>query len=137
MDLSEFKVGSEFSYSFSFSQDDVLTFVNASGDFNPIHLDDEFAKTTIFKKKIVHGFLGGSVFSKVFGTLFPGSGTIYIKQSMTFYKPMFVDQGYVAKFKVIEIDSKKNKALVSTEIYDNENCLIIGGEALIKYPIIV
>ncbi|HMT53004.1 MAG TPA: MaoC family dehydratase [Saprospiraceae bacterium] len=137
MDLSEFKVGSEFSYSFSFSQDDVLTFANASGDFNPIHLDDEFAKTTIFKKKIVHGFLGGSVFSKVFGTLFPGSGTIYIKQSMTFYKPMFVDQGYVAKFKVIEIDSKKNKALVSTEIYDNENCLIIGGEALIKYPIIV
>ncbi|MBK6499517.1 MAG: MaoC family dehydratase [Saprospiraceae bacterium] len=137
MDLSEFKVGSEFSYSFSFSQDDVLTFANASGDFNPIHLDDEFAKTTIFKKKIVHGFLGGSVFSKVFGTLFPGSGTIYIKQSMTFYKPMFVDQGYVAKFKVIEIDSIKNKALVSTEIYDNENCLIIGGEALIKYPIIV
>ena len=109
MDLSEFKVGSEFSYSFSFSQDDVLTFANASGDFNPIHLDDEFAKTTIFKKKIVHGFLGGSVFSKVFGTLFPGSGTIYIKQSMTFYKPMFVDQGYVAKFKVIEIDSKKIK----------------------------
>ena len=137
MDLSEFKVGSEFSYSFSFSQDDVLTFANASGDFNPIHLDDEFAKTTIFTKKIVHGFLGGSVFSKVFGTLFPGSGTIYIKQSMTFYKPMFVDQGYVAKFKVIEIDSIKNKALVSTEIYDNENCLIIGGEALIKYPIIV
>ena len=137
MDLSEFKVGSEFSYSFSFSQDDVLTFANASGDFNPIHLDDEFDKTTIFKKKIVHGFLGGSVFSKVFGTLFPGSGTIYIKQSMTFYKPMFVDQGYGAKFKVIEIDSKKNKALVSTEIYDNENCLIIGGEALIKYPIIV
>lgn len=137
MDLSEFKVGSEFSYSFSFSQDDVLTFANASGDFNPIHLDDEFAKTTIFKKKIVHGFLGGSVFSKVFGTLFPGIGTIYIKQSMTFYKPMFVDQGYVAKFKVIEIDSIKNKALVSTKIYDNENCLIIGGEALIKYPIIV
>ena len=137
MDLSGFKVSSEFSYSFSFSQDDVLTFANASGDFNPIHLDDEFAKTTIFKKKIVHGFLGGSVFSKVFGTLFPGSGTIYIKQSMTFYKPMFVDQGYVAKFKVIEIDSIKNKALVSTEIYDNENCLIIGGEALIKYPIIV
>lgn len=137
MDLSDFKVGSEFSYSFSISQDDVINFANASGDFNPIHLDDDFAKTTIFKRKIVHGFLGGSVFSKVFGTLFPGSGTIYLKQSMTFYKPMFVDQDYVAIFKVIEIDSIKYKASVSTEIYDNENYLIIGGEALIKYPIIL
>ena len=85
MEPSEFNVGSEYRYSFSISQADVLNFAHASGDFNPILLDDEFAKTTIFKKKIVHGFLGGSVFSKVFGTLFPGSGTIYLKQIVSKY----------------------------------------------------
>ncbi len=134
MESINFIVGAEFSYTFSFKQEDVLNFAQASGDFNPIHLDDEYAGTTIFKRKIIHGFLGGSVFSKVFGTIFPGNGTIYLKQSMSFYKPMYVNQEYIAKFKVIEIESLKNRALVKTEIYDKESSLIIGGDALIKYP---
>ncbi len=134
MESIRFIAGALYSYKFSFTQDDVLNFAQASGDFNPIHIDDEYARTTIFKRKIIHGFLGSSVFSKVFGTLFPGNGTIYLKQSLIFYKPMFIDQEYIAKFKVVEIESLKNRALVTTEIYDTENNMLIGGEALIKYP---
>jgi len=134
MDKNSIYLGSEYQFSFKFDQNDVINFAKASGDDNPIHLDDEYAKKTIFKKRILHGFLGGSVFSKVFGTLYPGNGTIYLKQNMSFYKPMFVETDYVAKFKVVEIDSIKNRAKVTTEIYDNENQLIIGGDALIKHP---
>lgn len=130
-------IGSEYSYEFIFNQNDVINFAKASGDDNPIHLDDEYAKTTIFEKRILHGFLGGSVFSKVFGTLFPGNGTIYLKQNMSFYKPMFIETNYVAKFKVIEVSSEKNRATVRTEIFDSNNELIIGGEALIKHPLII
>lgn len=126
--------GSEYSYEFMFDQNDVINFANATGDDNPIHLDDEYAKTTIFGKRILHGFLGGSVFSKVFGTLFPGNGTIYLKQNMSFFKPMFVETNYVAKFTIIEVSSEKNRATVRTEIFDSNNELIIGGEALIKHP---
>ena len=130
-------IGSEYSYEFIFNQNDVINFAKAFGDDNPIHLDDEYAKTTIFEKRILHGFLGGSVFSKVFGTLFPGNGTIYLKQNMSFYKPMFIETNYVAKFKVIEVSSEKNRATVRTEIFDSNNELIIGGEALIKHPLII
>jgi 3-hydroxybutyryl-CoA dehydratase len=130
-------ISSEYSYEFIFNQNDVINFAKASGDDNPIHLDDEYAKTTIFEKRILHGFLGGSVFSKVFGTLFPGNGTIYLKQNMSFYKPMFIETNYVAKFKVIEVSSEKNRATVRTEIFDSNNELIIGGEALIKHPLII
>lgn len=127
-------LGSEFSYEFIFNQNDVINFAKASGDNNPIHLDEEYAKTSIFKRRILHGFLGGSVFSKVFGTIFPGNGTIYLKQNMSFYKPMFVETNYVAKFTVTDIISEKNRATVKTEIFDSNDELIIGGEALIKHP---
>ncbi len=122
-----------FSYKFQFTQDDVIKFADASGDRNPVHLDKEYAKNTIFKRTILHGFLGGSIFSKVFGTINPGFGTIYLNQTMAFYKPMFTMVEYTATFNVIEVYKEKNRALVKTEIRDLENNLIIGGEALIQH----
>ena len=131
---STIKKGSTFEYKFSFSQQDVIKFAEASGDFNPIHIDEEYAKTTIFKSTIIHGFLGGSVFSKVFGTMFPGNGTIYLKQDMSFFKPMFINTNYIAKFEVIDTNFEKNRAIVTTIIEDDNQEIIIKGEALIKHP---
>ena len=122
-----------FKYKFQFTQEDVIKFADASGDRNPVHLDSEYAKNTIFKKTILHGFLGGSIFSKVFGTINPGFGTIYLKQTMSFYKPMFTLVKYTAVFIVIEVYKEKNRALVETEIRDSDNNLIIGGSALIQH----
>lgn len=122
-----------YKYEFSFTQNDVDNFAKSSGDYNPIHLDEEYAKKSIFKRRILHGFLGGSVFSKVFGTLFPGNGTIYMKQDMVFYKPMFTEEKYIAVFKVIKVIREKNRALVKTEITDIPGNVIIGGEALIQH----
>lgn len=126
-------VGSIFEYEFSFTQEDVINFATASGDFNPIHLDEEYAKNSIFKTTIIHGFLGGSVFSKVFGTIFPGNGTIYLKQDLSFFKPMFTNKNYISKFKVVETDPTKNRAVVKTSILDENNEIVIKGEALIKH----
>lgn len=131
---NKISVGFSYEYKFFFNQEDVIKFAEASGDFNPIHLDEEYAKKTIFKRTIIHGFLGGSVFSKVFGTLFPGSGTIYLKQDLSFFKPMFTNTDYLAKFDVIEINSKKNRATVITSILDQNDSCVIKGEALIQHP---
>jgi 3-hydroxybutyryl-CoA dehydratase len=125
-----------FEYGFSFNQKDVISFAEASGDKNPLHLDEQYAKNSIFKKRILHGFLGGSVFSKVFGTIYPGEGTIYLKQNMSFLKPMFVDTPYVAQFFVLEIISGKKRALIKTEIKDENQNIIITGEALIQHDLI-
>ena len=126
-------VGDEYIHQFQFQQSDVIGFAEASGDKNPIHLDAEYASKTIFGRTIVHGFLGGSVFSKVFGTIFPGEGTIYLKQDMAFFKPMFTDEPYRAIFKVSQVFPEKNRALISTVVENGNGEVIISGEALIKH----
>ena len=129
MDIT--KLDQHFEYVFSISQDEVNRFALLTGDTNPIHTDHEYAAKTIFGKPIIHGYFGTSVFSKVFGTMFPGEGTIYLEQTLQFMAPMFVDQTYTAKFKVIELPGK-NKAKVETTIVDattNKTC--VQGQALI------
>ena len=127
-------VGSTYEYEFTFTQEDVIKFAQASGDINPIHLDEEYARNTLFKRTILHGFLGGSVFSKVFGTIFPGNGTIYLKQDLTFFNPMFTGIRYKATFEVVETDVSKNRAIVITNVSESEDKIVISGEALIKHP---
>ena len=124
------QAGDVFKHEFSFTQDGVAQFAQVTGDTNPVHLDQEYAAKTIFKKPIMHGFLGGSIFSKVFGTLFPGEGTIYLRQNMQFKKPMYVDKSYEAVFTVKEVNAEKHKAIIETRIVDKENNdITIEGEA--------
>lgn len=130
---NEIKLDDVYEYKFEFTQEDVENFAKASGDFNPIHLDIDYAKGTIFGRTIIHGFLSGSVFSKVFGTMFPGSGTIYLKQNLKFLKPMYTKEDYKAVFKVIEVITGKHRAYVTTEIFDSQGEVTIFGEALIQH----
>lgn len=110
--------GDDYQYPFQFTQEEVIRFAEVSGDNNPLHLDAEFAATTPFKKPIIHGILGASVFSNVIGTQFPGAGSVYVKQSLEFLRPMFVDVAYEARFEVLSINGDKHTAEISTEIYD-------------------
>ena len=121
-----------YTHSFKFTQDDVNRFAQVTGDNNPVHTDAAFAATTMFKRPIMHGMLGASLFSKVFGTLFPGSGTIYLKQSLSFLKPMYVDVDYEAVFTVKEIIKDKNRAVIETLIRDkNTGNNVTSGEATV------
>ena len=124
--------GDQYVHSFSFTQEEVNKFAALTGDNNPIHLDENYAAQSAFKKPIIHGFLGGSIFSKVLGTLFPGDGTIYLSQTMDFKRPMFVNEKYEAIFTVKEIFPAKNRALIAAIIKDkNSGKEIISGEALV------
>ncbi len=112
------ELGQTYTHDFKFSQEEVNRFAEVTGDKNPVHTNAEFAATTIFKKPVMHGMLGAALFSKVFGVLFPGEGTIYLKQSLNFLRPMYVDIDYTAEFKVIELIKDKNRAVVETTIKD-------------------
>ena len=121
-------------FPFSFSQADVVQFAQVTGDDNPLHLDAGYAAGTVFKQPIIHGFLGGSVFSRVFGTLFPGEGTIYLKQSMEFVRPMLVDTEYEATFTVKETNREKHQAIITTEIADKRRGkVVVKGEATVMH----
>jgi acyl dehydratase len=126
------EIGQTYSHDFKFSQDEVNRFAEVTGDKNPLHISHEFAENTIFKKPIIHGMLGAALFSKVFGVLFPGEGTIYLKQSLDFLRPMYVEINYIAEFQVIEIIKDKHTAVILTVIKDKEKGKVcIRGEATV------
>jgi acyl dehydratase len=112
------ELNSTFDHFFSFTQDEVSRFAELTGDNNPLHLDAEYAATTSFKRPIIHGMLGATVFTKVLGTEFPGFGSIYLKQTLEFLRPMFVDTEYKAVFTIIAIQPEKHIAEISTQIMD-------------------
>lgn len=121
-----------YTHDFRFSQDEVNRFAEVTGDKNPVHTDAEYAAKTMFKRPIMHGMLSASLFSKVFGTLFPGEGTIYLKQSLNFLKPMYVETDYVAEFIVKDVIKDKNRAIVETLIKDKStNLVCTSGEAVV------
>jgi len=126
------EVGQIYTHDFNFSQDEVNRFAEVTGDKNPVHLNADYAAKTMFKKPIMHGMLSASLFSKVFGTLFPGEGTIYLKQSLSFLKPMYVDVKYEAVFTVKEVLKDKNRAIVETLIKDKSTGIVCtSGEATV------
>jgi acyl dehydratase len=126
-------IGDTFEHSFTFSQEDVVLFAKVTGDNNPVHLDPAYAANTIFKRPIIHGMLGATVFSKVFGTMFPGEGTIYLNQNLQFLKPMLVDTNYIAKFEVIEIDREKHRATITTFVLNEDGKKVVDGSAVLMH----
>ena len=125
------ELGQKYTHSFSYSQEQVNEFARVTGDNNPVHLDEEFASKSIFKRRIAHGMLGASILSKVFGTLFPGNGTIYLNQTLNFLRPMYVEEEYEAVFEVKELIIDKNRAIISTTIINKEGKSVLSGEATI------
>lgn len=124
--------GNVYTHEFRFSQEEVNRFAEVTGDKNPVHTDADYAARTMFKRPIMHGMLGASLFSKVFGTLFPGEGTIYLKQSLSFLKPMYVETDYEAVFTVKEVIKDKNRAIIETLIKDKASQLVCtSGEAVV------
>ena len=127
------KQGDVYTHGVKFTQADVVKFAEVTGDFNPIHIDAEYAAKTMFKKPIVHGFLSGAVFSKVFGTLFPGEGTIYLSQEMKFMAPIFVEEQYEARFEVMEVNTEKHIGIINCSLVNSEGAPCITGVAKLKH----
>lgn len=136
-DIPKTQEGYELIYKIKFLREDVLMFSEITGDKNPIHTELEYAKNTIFKQPIVHGFFVGSVFSRIFGTEYPGLGTIYLSQNMKFLAPVFLEKFYYAKVVLSDVDIIKGKANIITEIIDNNGGSILVGEAKIMHNIYI
>ena len=126
-------IGDTFEHAFSFTQEDVISFAKVTGDNNPVHLDEVYAASTIFKRPIIHGMLGATVFSKVFGTMFPGEGTIYLNQNLQFLRPMLVNTNYTAHFEVLEIDREKHRAKINTSVLNEDGKKVVDGSAILMH----
>lgn len=111
----------------------VETFAEITGDKNPLHLDEEFASKTIFKKRIAHGILSLGIISSVLGMEFPGPGTIYMKQETKFLKPIYIDEKITIKITVKEKIPDKSRLILVTQIIKEDGSLGIDGEALVMF----
>lgn len=118
-----------FSEKFEITNDMVISYSTLIGDKNPIHLDSEYAKQTIFEKPIAHGMLISSFFSKMISETYPGHGSIYLSQNIKFLKPCYIGETINVILKLINKD--KNKYELSTQIYDSKDILLVDGNALI------
>lgn len=118
-------------YSKKITQEDINQFANLSGDFNPIHVDQVFAKETPFKKTVAHGLYVASLISKVIATQLPGPGTIYLQQDLKFIKPAFVGDEITAIVTILEYPKEKF-AKLKTECVNQSGDLVIDGCALVK-----
>jgi acyl dehydratase len=132
--MTKLVLGDKYTEKVKFTQSDVDLFAQVTGDNNPIHIDPVYAAKTSFGKPIVHGFYAGSVFSKVFGTSWPGEGTIYLYQEMAFRAPVFVDKEYLASFEIIEVDNEKHRAVVRCQLEDCDGKVAITGNAKLLHP---
>ena len=132
--MEKIKQGDTYELATRFTQEQVNAFAACSLDTNPIHINPEYAAKTPFGKPIVHGFFAGAVFSRVFGTMWPGEGTIYMSQQMSFRAPVFVENDYIAKFEVLEADAVKHRGLIKTTLVEKATGKeVITGEAKLMH----
>ncbi|MFN5884733.1 MAG: MaoC family dehydratase [Bacteroidota bacterium] len=126
------KVGDVFTHDIIYTQDNVNLYAQISGDTNPLHINDDVGKASMFERCIIHGHYSASVFTKIFGTLLYPDGQIYMKQNTTFLQPMFVDTLYQAVITVKDIFPEKNRVLFETKVIDKATGKeTITGEALL------
>jgi len=124
--------GDEFRHQFSYTQEDVDTYARVSGDVNPLHIDEQAGKDSMFGRRIIHGFLGASVFTKIFGALWYADGHVYMSQNIKGLKPMFTGVDYEAVVTVKEIFPEKNRILYDCAVYElSTGEKTIAGEALL------
>lgn len=129
-----YNVGDGFSYERSISGEDVNRFAEVVGDSNPIHLDEGYAEKSFFKKRIVHGAFLGGLISKVLGMDFPGEGTVYISQTSSFKRPVFVDSTVKVEVKVTQVDAEKRRLVLDTTILNADGKACLAGSAEVWLP---
>ncbi|MDD8368575.1 MaoC family dehydratase, partial [Escherichia coli] len=126
-------IGMTAQYSQTVSDSDIKAFSGLSGDKNPVHMSDEYAQKTMFKKRIAHGFMSASYFSAIFGTKLPGEGCVYLSQTLKFIKPVYIGDTVTAIVTLTKINSRSRRLTFDT-ICVVKNETVISGVAEIYLP---
>ncbi len=124
-------IGDTFSTSKQITDAVVRSFAELSGDFNPIHLDEEFAKTTRFGKRIAHGMISGALISAVLGNEFRGMKIVYLSQTLKFTAPVFIDDIVTATAAITNILEDKQIITLETTCANQDGQLVVKGESMI------
>ncbi|MHB0803999.1 MaoC family dehydratase [Stutzerimonas nitrititolerans] len=130
---SALEVGQKASFEKTIGERDIQLFAAMSGDRNPVHLDAEFARGTLFKERIAHGMLSGALISAAVACTLPGPGTIYLGQTMRFARPVKIGDTITVHVEILE-KLPKNRVRVGTNVSNQNGELVVEGEAEVLAP---
>jgi len=132
--MEEINIGDFAEFSKTVSEADVYMYAGVTGDLNPAHVNEAYARGTFFKTRIAHGMLTGGFISAVLGTQLPGPGTIYIRQELNFRAPVRIGDTITAKIEVVEKNPEKNRLRMSTTCTNQDGTIVVDGEAVVMPP---
>jgi 3-hydroxybutyryl-CoA dehydratase len=126
--FTDIKIGDSAEFEITVTETMVHQFANISGDFNSLHMDNEFAKTTKFGKRVCHGMLLGSFFSRLVGMYIPGLNALYLSQSLKFISPCFIDDKIIVRGTVIRKSERTKIITLQTLILNTNDKILVDGE---------
>jgi 3-hydroxybutyryl-CoA dehydratase len=132
--INELKIGDVAEFSKTVSESDIYLYAGVTGDFNPAHINEDYAKQTFFRTRIAHGMLSAGFISTVIGNKLPGTGTIYVTQNLSFLAPVRIGDTITANVEVIDIMHEKNRARLKTTCFNQEGTQVLNGEAVVSPP---
>jgi len=131
--LEDLAHGMSASFGKTITEADLAMFAGASGDTNPLHLDESFASRTMAKERIAHGMLTASLISTIVGTLLPGPGSVWVSQSLYFRAPVRIGDSVLARAEIVEVMADKQRIRMAT-VCRVGNTVVLDGEAVLKVP---
>lgn len=132
--IDELQVGQRAEFSKTLSEADITLFAGITGDFNPVHVNEVYAKGTFFRSRIAHGILLAGLISAVMANELPGPGAIYIRQELDFLAPARIGDTITAAAEVVEILPQRNRVRLRTTCVNQEGSLILDGIAWVSPP---
>lgn len=132
--IDQLNIGDAEEFGKTISESDVYLYAGITGDMNPIHINESYAKTTFVKTRICHGMLSAGMFSTILGTSLPGPGTIYLRQEVDFIAPVKIGDTLTARVEVVEKDEKKNRVRMRTSCLNQNGIMVMDGIAVVSPP---
>ena len=130
----DMEIGQTATYSKTLTEEDLVLFARTSGDVNPVHLDEEFAKGTPFKTRIAHGMWSAGLISCALGTILPGPGTVYLGQNLSFRRPVLLGDTLTVKLTVSGKQDDKKWVTIDTDVVNQDDKLVVKGDATVMAP---
>ncbi len=132
--IDKLQIGDVAEFAKTVTETDIYLYAGITGDFNPAHVNEAYAKNTFFKTRIAHGMLSAGLISAIIANQLPGPGTIYLKQELNFLAPVHMGDTITGRVEVIEVNAEKNRVRLKTSCSNQDGVMVISGEGVVSPP---
>lgn len=132
--IDQLQVGDSAEFAKTVSETDIYLYAGITGDFNPAHVNEDYAKNTFFKTRIAHGMLTAGFISAIIANQLPGPGTIYLKQELSFLAPVHIGDTITARVEILELNAEKNRVRLKTTCSNQDGVTVLEGFGLVSPP---